>query len=177
MEWKLCTPYWIPFFNMVAMKLFPFHRTTISTKLTSDEIDSKLRSFIEFGVPDSLFSNKFYGEITKNSFSIYKSSYFLSMVLVKIRGKIEKESDCTNEIKLTFFLAEVPFVLFILMIISMVVLFVFTLTYTEVIWLKFTPLAGIISAYLIFSIPFYFIGRYCKKYIQEKLEGKEILSS
>lgn len=156
------------------MKLFPYHKTTISTNLTSAQINLKLKTFVEFDINDKLFSNKFYGEVGKNSFSIYKGSYLLSMVLVKINGKIVQDTDKKNQLTLIFLLAEVPFVLFLLMMISMVMLFVFTLIYTPSVWLKLTPLAAMIFAYLIFNVPFYLIVSFCKEFIIERLEAREI---
>lgn len=102
---------------MVRMSFFPYHKCRVVTKTSKEEIVKSLKGFVDLYGNGKLFSNKFYGEIEKDHFSIYKSSVFFNTTLVKINGKFFREEGGNTTIKMTFLLSEHVFVFFLLTLI------------------------------------------------------------
>lgn len=133
-----------------------------------------LKNFVDLHGKPELFSNKFYGEVHRNHFSIYKSSIFFNTTLVKINGKFFSDEKGNTIIKMAFLLSEHVLLFFVLSLICFLTVFIIGLYNVEEFWWKMIPLILFVLDYLLISICFYYIGNNAKFHLIDKLRGKEL---
>lgn len=153
------------------MVTFPYYIKFFKTKLNPEEISGRLGKIVDQQRERRLFSNKYFGDLGKNGFKIYKDSVFFNVTLLKIIASYETFNGSTK-VKVKFTLTEFVWTFYILISVSLIGLLILTVIKVDEFWLKFTPLLMIVCSYFIIMIPFNFISKDAENILGEILEGK-----
>lgn len=150
---------------------FPYYNKVFKIKLSFDEINSLLKSFVVEFVERELFSNSYYGVLKKDGFELYKNSYFFNVSLVKVMGRYKIEDGLTK-LNLTFTLSEYTWVISVLILLFLTGILIGSVLYADQIWLMFMPLIALMFVYFLVMLPFNLISKNIETKFFNVFKGK-----